>query len=211
MPRYDVPKLADYSGALNANNSMIQAFANLGKTSQDYLNYDEDKKKNEWYQAFKTNTDQRDYDHKVEREAVADKQWQDEYTANKDYKTKNLDIQRQIANNRGSGGSSSNVNPYQLAQMQKILYELDQRQQADFFAREDIKKLSPEDQQRAWQDHKANNFGRVGVQKSGFPLGIGDKDKYYDKEEDKKNAEIKKAIEKRMQEDPNWIYDPVGF
>jgi len=53
MPRYDVPKLADYSGALNANNSMIQAFANLGKTSQDYLNYDKDKKHNVWYEAFK--------------------------------------------------------------------------------------------------------------------------------------------------------------
>ena len=50
--RFDVPKLADYSGAIQANQSMANAFSNLGNQSQDYLKMEEQKKNNEWNRAF---------------------------------------------------------------------------------------------------------------------------------------------------------------
>jgi hypothetical protein len=46
MPRYDIPKLADYSGAIQANQSMMSAFNNLGNQSRDYLKMEEQKKQN---------------------------------------------------------------------------------------------------------------------------------------------------------------------
>jgi|GEM_PF-3856630 len=126
MPRYDVPKLADYSGAINSNNSMIQAFANLGRQSQDYLNYDQDKKKNEWEKAFKMddfinkdNKDKRDYDYKLKRDAIADKQWQDEYTANDKYRTGMLDVQKQAVNNRGTNPLDDQLKILKIAQIQQ--------------------------------------------------------------------------------------------
>lgn len=47
MPKFDVPKLADYSGAIQANQSFQNAFRNLGQQSQDFLNYEEQKRKNQ--------------------------------------------------------------------------------------------------------------------------------------------------------------------
>lgn len=52
MPRYDVPRLADYSGAVQANRTMADAFRNLGNQSQDYLNFEEQKRNNQWQKAF---------------------------------------------------------------------------------------------------------------------------------------------------------------
>ena len=46
--RFDVPKLADYSGAIQANQSMANAFSNLGNQSQDYLKLEEQKNQNAW-------------------------------------------------------------------------------------------------------------------------------------------------------------------
>jgi|GEM_PF-2951912 len=135
MPRYDIPKLADYSGALNANNSMIQAFSNLGRQSQDYLNYDMNKKQNEWEKAFKMddfinkdNIDKRDYNYKVQRDGLADKQWQDEYNANKEYRDKHLAIQKQAVNSRGGGNSMHPlIQEYNTLRNEKIKEELIQR------------------------------------------------------------------------------------
>lgn len=47
MARYDVPRLADYSAAIQANQSFQNAFRNLGQQSQDFLNYEEQKRKNQ--------------------------------------------------------------------------------------------------------------------------------------------------------------------
>jgi len=128
MPRYDVPKLADYSGVLNANNSMIQAFSNLGKQSQDYLNYDMNKKQNEWEKAFKMDDfinkdkiDTRDYNYKVQRDGVADKQtiWDNAFKEKEleginKYRDQNLAIQRQAVSNKGG------MNPLDLMKMNKM-------------------------------------------------------------------------------------------
>ncbi len=55
MPRYDVPKFADYSGAIQANQSMANSFANLGNQSQDYLKMEEQKNQNAWNRVFEGN------------------------------------------------------------------------------------------------------------------------------------------------------------
>ena len=55
MPRYDVPRLADYSAAIQANNSMVDSFGKLGSISQNYLNYDQQNKQNAFDQNYKTN------------------------------------------------------------------------------------------------------------------------------------------------------------
>lgn len=52
--RFDVPKLADYNGAIQANQSMINAFGSLANQSQDYLKMEEQKKTNAWNKAFET-------------------------------------------------------------------------------------------------------------------------------------------------------------
>ena len=110
--RFDVPKLADYSGAIQANQSMANAFSNLGNQSQDYLKMEEQKKNNEWNKAFDTqkfdetkkqneianiNTD-RTFNYGVTRDGVKDNQWQQGYDLNKDsvvfdqnYKNKTFD------------------------------------------------------------------------------------------------------------------------
>lgn len=44
--RVEVPKFADYSGVIQANQAMSNAFKQLGDTSQDYLNYSEQKNQN---------------------------------------------------------------------------------------------------------------------------------------------------------------------
>ena len=44
--RVEVPKFADYSGVIQANQAMSNAFKQLGDTSQDYLNYSEQKSQN---------------------------------------------------------------------------------------------------------------------------------------------------------------------
>lgn len=110
--RFDVPKLADYSGAIQANQSMMGAFNNIGNQSQDYLKMEEQKKNNEWNKAFDTqkfdetkkqneianiNTD-RTFNYGVTRDGVKDNQWQQGYDLNKDsvvfdqnYKNKTFD------------------------------------------------------------------------------------------------------------------------
>lgn len=110
--KFDVPKLADYSGAIQANQSMANAFSNLGNQSQDYLKMKEQKKNNEWNRAFDTqkfdetkkqneianiNTD-RTFNYGVTRDGVKDNQWQQGYDLNKDsvvfdqnYKNKTFD------------------------------------------------------------------------------------------------------------------------
>jgi hypothetical protein len=45
--RIEPPKLMDYSAAIQANQSMSNAFKQLGDTSQDYLDFSEKKKQNE--------------------------------------------------------------------------------------------------------------------------------------------------------------------
>ena len=110
--RFDVPKLADYSGAIQANQSMANAFSNLGNQSQDYLKMEEQKKNNEWNRAFEDskftetknqnkianqNAD-RTFNYGVTRDGVKDSQWQQGYDLNKDsvvfdqnYKNKTFD------------------------------------------------------------------------------------------------------------------------
>ena len=44
--RVEVPKFADYSGVIQANQAMSNAFKQLGDTSQDYLDFSEKKKQN---------------------------------------------------------------------------------------------------------------------------------------------------------------------
>lgn len=96
--RFDVPKLADYSGAIQANQSMMGAFNNIGNQSQDYLKMEEQKKNNDWNRAFETqkfdetknqnaiankNAD-RTFDYGVTRDGVKDGQWQQDFGLKKD-------------------------------------------------------------------------------------------------------------------------------
>lgn len=89
MPKYDVPKLAGFGEAIQANNSMANAFSSLGNQSQDYLKMEEQKKNNEWNRAFEgdkfaetknqnsianQNTD-RAFNYGVTRDGVKDGQW----------------------------------------------------------------------------------------------------------------------------------------
>ena len=52
MPKYDVPKFAGFGEAIQANQSMIDGFRQLGSISQNYLNQEEQKKQNQWNNAF---------------------------------------------------------------------------------------------------------------------------------------------------------------
>ncbi|QKF77160.1 hypothetical protein [Arcobacter defluvii] len=52
MPRYDVPKVMSFGDAIQANQSMMDGFRQLGSISQNYLNQEEQKKQNEWSNAF---------------------------------------------------------------------------------------------------------------------------------------------------------------
>jgi len=93
MPRYDVPRLADYSAAIQANNSMVDSFGKLGSISQNYLNYDQQNKQNAFDQNYNTNvfnetkkqnditnanTD-RAFNYGVQRDNVKDNQWQQNF------------------------------------------------------------------------------------------------------------------------------------
>ncbi|MCT7633919.1 hypothetical protein N5U36_00535 [Aliarcobacter butzleri] len=91
MPKFDVPKLADYSGAIQANQSFQNAFRNLGQQSQDFLNYEENKKQNEWNNVFKQqdfnytkDKDNRSFEYEQNRDAVKDNQWQQGHNLQKD-------------------------------------------------------------------------------------------------------------------------------
>lgn len=98
MPRYDVPKLADYSGAIQANNSFTNAFSSLGNQAQDYLKLEEQKKNNEWNKAFeqkkfdygatrdtvKDNQFDKTFDYGVKRDDIKDNQWQQTFNETKD-------------------------------------------------------------------------------------------------------------------------------
>lgn len=91
MPRYDVPRLADYSAAVQANRTMADAFRNLGNQSQDYLNFEERKKNSAWEQAFKDkdyttkeNQFNKNFDYQSKRDAVKDNQWRLGYDLQKD-------------------------------------------------------------------------------------------------------------------------------
>lgn len=101
MPRYDVPKLADYSGAIQANQSMSNAFANLGNQSQDYLKLEEQKNQNAWNRAFEDskfaetknqnaianqNAD-RTFNYGVTRDGIKDNQWQQAFDETKNNNT----------------------------------------------------------------------------------------------------------------------------
>lgn len=126
MPRYDVPKLADYSGAIQANNSMANAFSSLGNQSQDYLKLEEQKNQNAWNRAFEKdkftetknqnsianqNTD-RAFNYGVTRDGVKDNQWSQTFAETKNqnafdqgYKNKVFDhtvSQDNIKNNQWS-------------------------------------------------------------------------------------------------------------
>lgn len=98
MPKYDVPKLAGFGEAIQANNSMANAFSSLGNQSQDYLKMEEQKKQNEWNRAFEgdkfaetknqnsianQNTD-RAFNYGVTRDGVKDGQWQQNFNLTKD-------------------------------------------------------------------------------------------------------------------------------
>lgn len=91
MPKFDVPKLADYSGAIQANQSFQNAFRNLGQQSQDFLNYEENKKQNEWNKVFKKqdfnytkDKDNRSFEYEQNRDTVKDNQWQQGHNLQKD-------------------------------------------------------------------------------------------------------------------------------
>lgn len=101
MPRYDVPKLAGFGEAIQANNSMANAFSSLGNQSQDYLKMEEQKKQNEWNRAFEgdkfaetknqnsianQNTD-RAFNYGITRDGVKDGQWQQNYNLTKEGQT----------------------------------------------------------------------------------------------------------------------------
>lgn len=114
MPRYDVPKLADYSGAIQANQSMANAFSSLGNQSQDYLKLEEQKNQNAWNRAFEKdkftetknqnsianqNTD-RAFNYGVTRDGVKDAQRQQDFNETKNqnsfanaFKNKTFDYQ----------------------------------------------------------------------------------------------------------------------
>jgi hypothetical protein len=96
--RFDVPKLADYNGAIQANQSMMNAFKGLSDQSQDYLKLEEQKKSNEWNRAFdtdkftetknqnaiaNTNTD-RAFNYGVTRDGIKDNQWGQDFGLKKD-------------------------------------------------------------------------------------------------------------------------------
>lgn len=96
--RFDVPKLADYSGAVQANQSMMNAFGNLANQSQDYLKMEEQKKTNAWNKAFEEqkfdetknqnsiankNTD-RAFNYGATRDGVKDNQWSQDFGLKKD-------------------------------------------------------------------------------------------------------------------------------
>ena len=97
MPRYDVPKFADYSGAIQANQSMANSFANLGNQSQDYLKMEEQKNHNAWAKSFEEqkfdetknqnkiandNAD-RAFNYGAMRDGVKDNQWQQNFDETK--------------------------------------------------------------------------------------------------------------------------------
>lgn len=97
MPKYDVPRLADYSGAIQANNSMVNAFSSLGNQSQDYLKQEEQKNQNAWNRAFEDskfaetknqnaianqNAD-RTFDYTKTRDDVKDGQWKQTFDETK--------------------------------------------------------------------------------------------------------------------------------
>lgn len=52
--RFNVPQFKGYEGAIQANQSMMNAFKNVGDQSQDYLKMEEQKKNNAWNQSFET-------------------------------------------------------------------------------------------------------------------------------------------------------------
>lgn len=93
MARYDVPRLADYSASIQANNSMVDAFKGLGNQAQDYLKLEEQKRNNEWNKAFeqnkfdysatrdtiKDNQFEKTFDYGVQRDNVKDNQWQQNF------------------------------------------------------------------------------------------------------------------------------------
>lgn len=93
MARYDVPRLADYSAAIQANNSMIDSFGKLGSISQNYLNYDLQNKQNAFDNQYKTDTfnetknqnaivnknNDRAFNYEVGRDLIKDNQWQQNF------------------------------------------------------------------------------------------------------------------------------------
>lgn len=97
MPQLQVPKLADYGTALQANQSMMDGFNKLGSISQNYLNYDAQQKQNAFDQQYKTNvfdetkkqnaitntnTD-RSFNYGVTRDGIKDGQWQQTFDETK--------------------------------------------------------------------------------------------------------------------------------
>lgn len=79
MPKFDVPKLADYSGAIQANQSFQNAFRNLGQQSQDFLNYEEQKRKNQQdeftqQQNYKLNLDKHNFEQTKYKNEFQDKE-----------------------------------------------------------------------------------------------------------------------------------------
>ena len=133
MARYDVPRLADYSAAIQANNSMVDSFGKLGSISQNYLNYDQQNKQNAFDQNYKTNvfnetkkqnditnanTD-RTFNYGVQRDNVKDNQWQQTFDESKNnnafdrtYKTNSFNHtvnQDNIKNNQWSKAFENTV------------------------------------------------------------------------------------------------------
>lgn len=94
MPQPQVPKLADYGTALQANQSMMDGFNKLGSISQNYLNYDAQQKQNAFSNQHQTdvlnetknqnkiankNAD-RSFEYTKGRDDVKDGQWYADYT-----------------------------------------------------------------------------------------------------------------------------------
>jgi hypothetical protein len=70
--KLEVPKLIDYTAAINANQSMSNAFKQLGDTSQSYLDFSEQKKQNifdQKEQSFSNAIRQQELDFKNNQEA----------------------------------------------------------------------------------------------------------------------------------------------
>ena len=97
MPRYDVPQLKGYGDAIQANNSMANAFSSLGNQSQDYLKMEEQKRQNTFDNQLKTDTfnetknqntianknADRTFDYGVTRDNIKDNQWSQAFTETK--------------------------------------------------------------------------------------------------------------------------------
>lgn len=112
MPQVKAPTLMGYDTAIQANQSMSNAFKQLSDTSQNYLNYSENKKQNAFNNQHQTdvlnetknqneNRNQQwlaDYTARQNDSETKNNQWQQDYLLRKDnnefdqnYKTKMLD------------------------------------------------------------------------------------------------------------------------